>query len=68
VSINVRIMRAFVRLGTALAEHRDLARRLDELEARYDRQFKVVFDTLRALMTPSEKPARRIGFRAELKR
>ncbi len=68
VSVNVEIMRAFVRLRTVLAEHRDLARRLDALEAKYDCQFKVVFDAIRALMTPPEKPARRIGFRPERKR
>ena len=67
VKVNVEIMRAFVRLRAALADHRDLARRLDELEAKYDLQFKVVFDAIRALMTPPEKPARRIGFRAERK-
>jgi ORF6N domain len=67
VSVNVEIMRAFVRLRAALADHRDLACRLDELEAKYDHQFKVVFDAIRALMTPPEKPARRIGFRAEHK-
>lgn len=67
VSVNVEIMRAFVRLRTTLAEQRDWAVRLDELEAKYDRQFKVVFDAIRALMTPAAKPARRIGFRAERK-
>ena len=64
VHVNVEIMRAFVRLRAALAEHRDLVRRLDEMEARYDRQFKGVFDALRALMAPPEKPPKRIGFRA----
>ena len=67
VSVNVEIMRAFVRLRSVLAEHLDLARRVDELEAKYDRQFKAVFDAIRALMTPPEKPTRRIGFRAERK-
>ena len=67
VSVNVEIMRAFVRLRAALADHRDLARRLDDLEAKYDHQFKAVFDAIRALMTPPEKPTRRIGFRAERK-
>ena len=67
VSVNVEIMRAFVRLRSALVDHKDLARRLDDLEAKYDQQFKVVFDAIRALMTPPEKPARRIGFRAERK-
>ena len=55
---------AFVRLRAALAEHRDLVRRLDELEARYDLQFKGVFDAIRALMAPPQKPPKRIGFRA----
>ena len=67
VSVNVEIMRAFVRLRSALVDHKDLARRLDDLEGKYDQQFKVVFDAIRALMTPPERPARRIGFRAERK-
>jgi hypothetical protein len=67
VTVNVEIMPAFVRLRTTLAEHRDLAGRLDELEGKYDRQFKVVFDAIRALMTPPQKTPRRIGFRAERK-
>jgi len=57
-------MRAFVKLREILASHRDLARRLDEMESRYDAQFKVVFDAIRELMTPPEKPRPRIGFGA----
>jgi hypothetical protein len=38
-------------------------KRLDELEGRYDEQFKVVFDAIRQLMAPPEpKPKRKIGF------
>jgi hypothetical protein len=45
------------------AYSKDLARRLDELEAKYDRQFKVVFDAIRQLMTPADRPPKRgIGF------
>jgi hypothetical protein len=62
VQVNIAIMRAFVKLREILASHRDLARRLDEMESRYDTQFKVVFDAIRGLMTPPEKPRRRIGF------
>ena len=62
--VNIEIMRAFVRLRAVIAEHRDLVRRMDELEARYDGQFKVVFDAIRGLMTPPETPKRRIGFHA----
>ena len=67
VAASIQVVRAFVRLRALLVEHGDLAQRLDVLETRYDRQFKVVFDAIRALMTPPEKPARRIGFRAERK-
>jgi hypothetical protein len=47
----VQIVRAFVRLREMLAPNKDLARRLSELERRYDHQFKVVFDAIRKLMS-----------------
>ena len=63
VRVNVEIMRAFVRLRDLVAHDRELARRLDDLESRYDQQFKVVFDAIRELMTPpTPAPKRRIGF------
>jgi hypothetical protein len=56
-------MRAFVRLRKILAGHSELARKLDELEKKYDAQFNVVFDAIRRLMAPPEvPPTRRIGF------
>ena len=58
-------MRAFVRLRRILASHADLARKLDALEKKYDAQFKVVFDAIRQLMTPSEPKKRPIGFLVE---
>jgi hypothetical protein len=64
VQVNIAIMRAFVKLREMLASHRGLARRLDEMEKKYDVQFKVVFDAIRELMKPPEKPRPRIGFRA----
>ena len=62
VHVNIAIMRAFVKLREMLASNRDLARRLDEMEMKYDTQFKVVFDAIRELMRPPEKPRCRIGF------
>jgi ORF6N domain-containing protein len=60
---NIEIMRAFVRLREIIALNRGLAKRLDELEAKYDGQFRVVFDAIRELMRPSATPKRRrIGF------
>jgi hypothetical protein len=62
ILVNIEIMRAFVRLRQMLRENAALARRLDALEARYDAQFKAVFDAIRELMTPPVKPKRQIGF------
>jgi hypothetical protein len=66
VRVNIEIMRTFVRLRRMLAEHRDLARRLDDLEQRYDKQFSVVFDAIRQLMAPPQQKKRPIGFTADL--
>jgi hypothetical protein len=65
VEMSLFVVRAFVRLRRSLAGHAELVRRLDDLEKRCDLQFKVVFDTIRELMTPPEKPRRSIGFKVE---
>jgi phage regulator Rha-like protein len=67
VQVNIEIMRAFVRLRQILASNKELAKRLDDLEKKYDSQFRVVFDAIRQLMTPpeSQPPKRRIGFMVE---
>lgn len=62
VHVNIAIMRTFVRLREMLLSNADLARKLAALEKKYDTQFKVVFDAIRELMTPPEKPKRQIGF------
>jgi phage regulator Rha-like protein len=62
VQVNIEIMRTFARLRQMIASNKELARRLAELEKKYDRQFKVVFDAIRELMTPPKTPVRRIGF------
>lgn len=54
--VNIQIMRAFVRLRRLLNTHKELARKLEELEKRYDAQFKVVFDAIKALMEPPDGP------------
>ena len=68
VRVNVEIMRAFVRMREVLATHRDLARKLQELEKKYDHKFKIVFDAIYELMTPVEEDDQEIGFLADRKR
>lgn len=62
IQVSIRIVRAFVRLRQILASNEDLTRRLNHLEKRYDHQFKVVFDTLRELLSPPVKLKPKIGF------
>jgi hypothetical protein len=66
IRANIEIMRAFVRLRSFLASNKDLAKKLEDLEQKYDSQFKMVFDAIRQLMTPPEsKKKRAIGFGRE---
>lgn len=67
VKASIQVVRAFVRLREIIATHKELARKLAELEQKYDMQFKVVFDAIRKLMAPpaEEKPKPRIGFNKE---
>ena len=62
VQVNIEIMRTFVRLRQMLLSNKDLSRRLDEIEKKYDSQFKIVFDAIRQLMAPETKQKHRIGF------
>jgi hypothetical protein len=62
IEVNIVIMRAFVRLREMMTSNLELARKLEEMEKKYDEQFKVVFDAIRALMVETKKPKRKIGF------
>ncbi len=65
IEVNIAIMRAFVKLREMLTTHKKLSQKLADLERRledHDEQFKIVFDAIRALMAPPEKPKRKIGF------
>ena len=63
IAVNIEIMRAFVRLRSMLSANSALAKKLSNLEKRYDSQFKVVFDAIRQLMNPPIPARRRIGFK-----
>lgn len=63
VQVNIEIMRVFVKLRQMLASNSELSHRLDELESRYDQQFRVVFDAIRQLMSSPARERKQIGFR-----
>ena len=67
IEVNIAIMRAFVRLREILSSHKELARKLNDLERKlgeHDQKFQVVFEAIRQLMVPPAQPekGRRIGF------
>ena len=62
IEVNIMIMRAFVKLRNMISTHKDLARKLEELEKKYDGQFRIVFDAIRQLIEVEDKPKRRIGY------
>jgi ORF6N domain len=63
VQANIVIMRAFVRLREMIGSNKALARRLTDLEKKYDGQFRVVFEAIRELMAEPAPKSRRIGFK-----
>jgi phage regulator Rha-like protein len=62
IQVNIQIMRTFTRLREILLSHKDLQKKIEDMEKKYDHQFKVVFDAIRQLMAPPEPKKRKIGF------
>lgn len=62
IEINIQIMRTFTKLRELMLVHKDLRIKIEELERKYDSQFKIVFDALRKLIDPPQKPKTPIGF------
>jgi hypothetical protein len=65
IQVNILIMRAFVKIKQALATHKEVSRKLNELEQRVDkndRQIVAIFDAIRKMVEPEAKPTKRIGF------
>lgn len=63
VQVNIQIMRTFVQIRQLIGSNKEIALRIDELENRYDHQFKIIFDAIRELMTPAEPKKNPVGFR-----
>ena len=63
VQVNIEIMRTFTRIREMIGAHKDLKEKIDQMEKKYDRQFRVVFDAIKQLLEPPIKPKEPIGFR-----
>jgi hypothetical protein len=62
VHASIHVVRAFIRLRKIRSSNAELSRKLDILERKYDAQFRVVFEAIRSLMAPPNKPRKKIGF------
>ncbi|HBH62203.1 MAG TPA: DNA-binding protein [Nitrospiraceae bacterium] len=65
IAVNIQIMRTFTKLRNLLATHKELRMKIEEIEKKYDHQFKIVFDAIRQLMAPPEPTNKKIGFGRE---
>jgi len=73
IAVNIQIMRAFVRMRELLISNRELAQKLDQLEARlekklasHDEAIAAILSAIRELMNPATPKHRSIGFTADL--
>ena len=64
IQVNIRIMRAFTKLREMILGHKELQRKIEAMEKKYDYQFKVVFDAINKLLEQPKKPKGKIGFRS----
>ena len=64
IHVNIEIMRAFAKIREMILSHKDLQLKIDEMEKKYDENFRAVFAALRELLNPPVKPKRPIGFHA----
>lgn len=62
IKVNIEIMRAFVQLRKLIDTNKELAKKIEQLESKYDEQFKIVFEAIRQLIREDDKPKGKIGF------
>jgi len=62
IQVNIQIVRTFIKLREMLSNYKEVKEKIEAMEKKYDQRFKVVFDTLKQLLTEEEKPKRKIGF------
>ena len=67
IQVNIQIMKTFTKLREMIVTHKELKQKIEEMEQKYDYQFKIVFDTLKQLLEPDVKPQKKIGFHIEKK-
>jgi len=62
IEVNIAIIRAFVKLREMMATHKELKRKIESMEKKYDEQFRIVFEAIKQLIETDEKPKKKIGY------
>ena len=63
IKVNVAIMRAFIQMRRLITSYKDLEKKINELENKYDKNFSIVFEALKQLIRQESEPRKRIGFK-----
>lgn len=63
IQVNIQIMRTFTKIREMLASNKALREKIEALENKYDKKFKIIFDVIRKLIVEDKKPKVKIGFR-----
>ena len=62
IEVNIAIMRTFVQIRKWMGTHKELAKKIEELEKKYDKNFQIVFEAIKQLLEPPVVPKGKIGF------
>lgn len=65
IQVNIQIMRTFTKLKEFILTHKELQKKIEDMEKKYDHQFKIVFDAIKQLLVPPEIKKKKIGFKRE---
>ena len=61
IQVNIQIMRAFIKMREMLFNYKDLQQKIEQMEKKYDQQFRMVFETIKQLIEEEQKPRRKMG-------
>ncbi|MDP8211707.1 MAG: ORF6N domain-containing protein [Candidatus Zapsychrus exili] len=67
IQVNIMIMRTFTQLRKLMKTHSEIKQKIEEIENKYDYQFKVVFEAIKKIFEPSKKSKPQIGFKQNIK-
>ena len=63
IAVNIQIIKTFIRMREMMLSYKDLKEKIEKMESKYDKQFRIVFHALKQLLEPPKpKPTRKMGF------